>query len=145
MDELQKEWPVIERMPLAFVIAVLVSAGIIWAAAMWLHRNQLTDLKERIALKDDEIGRLKNAAVAADNRLLQHGAEVGTATGAHIDLANKTAVFGQLNGGPLFDQSKEFEFRGSRMRILRAAMETHSHDAHGNVYPTLVSATCEIV
>lgn len=59
LEQLQKEWPVIQQAPLSFAVSGAAVVLATWTFASWLHRNQIGDLKERIGLKDDTIADYK--------------------------------------------------------------------------------------
>lgn len=55
VERLQKEWPVIQQAPFSFTLIAIALLALTWAAASWLYRHQIGNLKERIGLKDDLI------------------------------------------------------------------------------------------
>jgi hypothetical protein len=54
-----KEWNVIWGAPVTFVAASVLIAGLVYGVARWAFQSRLDSLKERIALKEDQIGDLR--------------------------------------------------------------------------------------
>lgn len=64
MDDFLKyivsEWAVIRQTPVVFVAAILVVIGLVYFAIDWRYSSVISSLKERISLRDDQIGQLKD-------------------------------------------------------------------------------------
>lgn len=54
------EWRVIWSAPLTFTTAAVSVAGLVYAFARWAFQSRLDTLKDRIALKDDQLGELRD-------------------------------------------------------------------------------------
>jgi len=50
-----KEWSVISRAPLIFLMAAAVVCGLAYIATSWLYKGRISHLDERIRLRDDQL------------------------------------------------------------------------------------------
>jgi hypothetical protein len=58
-DLIAAEWAVIAQAPINFAATVLVLGIIVWLIARFAYRRHIETLKERIILKDDQLGHLQ--------------------------------------------------------------------------------------
>lgn len=73
LDRLQAEWPVIEKAPLAFAVAVFVVGGAVWAIVHALYRQQIGNLKSRLDLKDGQIADYERKSSVATQKEVKAG------------------------------------------------------------------------
>lgn len=76
----------------------------------------------------------------SDNTIIQGATIVATVTGATVDKIKGAVHFGQIAGGPHFDEKADFEFRGLHLRMVNAAMVNRAAGAQ-----TLVGVQCQII